>query len=155
MHLRALSTSGTVNIEATFTNVTGSVTLLPQTPLQATELLRASCGARFAGGKTSSLVLAGRDGLPLQPGGLLPSPLYVASDADTPSTGTRAVTGYDQSLQFSLLGSKDRLLSQYTLLPNMKYSLKRGSLNTPIAILLIAIFALCFAVSVVSLKFVE
>ena len=118
----ALSTSGTVNIEATFTNVTGSVTLLPQTPLQATELLRASCAARFAGGKTSSLVLAGRDGLPLQPGGLLPSPLYVASDADTPSTGTR-VTGYDQSLQFSLLGSKDRLLNQYSLLPNVKCSL--------------------------------
>jgi large exoprotein involved in heme utilization and adhesion len=118
----ALSTSGTVNIEATFTNVTGSVTLLPETPLQATELLRASCAARFAGGKTSSLVLAGRDGLPLQPGGLLPSPLYVASDSDTPSTGTR-VTGYDQSLQFSLLGSKDRLLSQYSLLPNVKCSL--------------------------------
>jgi hypothetical protein len=118
----ALSTSGTVNIEATFTNVTGSVTLLPQTPLQATELLRASCAARFAGGKTSSLVLGGRDGLPLQPGGLLPSPLYVVSDADTPSTGTK-VTGYDQSLQFSLLGSKDRLLNQYSLLPNVKCSL--------------------------------
>ena len=118
----ALSTSGTVNIEATFTNVTGSVTLLPQTPLQATELLRASCAARFAGGKTSSLVLAGRDGLPLQPGGLLPSPLYVVSDADAPSTGTK-VTGYDQALQFSLLGSKDRLLNQYSLLPNAKCAL--------------------------------
>jgi hypothetical protein len=65
-----------IDIEATFTNVTGSVTLLPETPLQATELLRASCAARFAGGKTSSLVLGGRDGLPLEPGGLLPSPLY-------------------------------------------------------------------------------
>jgi large exoprotein involved in heme utilization and adhesion len=118
----ALSTSGTVNIEATFTHVTGTVTLLPQTPLQATDLLRASCAARFAGGKASSLVLGGRDGLPLQPGGLLPSPLYVASDADTPSTGTK-VTGYDQSLQFSLFGSKDRLLSQYSLLPNVKCSL--------------------------------
>jgi filamentous hemagglutinin family protein len=118
----ALSTSGTVNIEATFTNVTGSVTLLPQTPLQATELLRASCAARFAGGKTSSLVLAGRDGLPLQPGGLLPSPLYVASDADIAPSGTRAA-GYDQSLQFSLLGSKDRLLNQYSLLPNAKCAL--------------------------------
>jgi hypothetical protein len=118
----ALSTSGTVNIEATFTNVTGSVTLLPQTPLQATELLRASCAARFAGGKTSSLVLAGRDGLPLQPGGLLPSPLYVASDADIAPSGTRAA-GYDQSLQFSLLGSKDRVLNQYSLLPNAKCAL--------------------------------
>src|SRR5215475_3249408 len=72
-----LSTPGTIDIEATFTNVTGSVTRLPETPLQATELLRASCPARFAGGKASSLVLGGRDGLPLEPGGLLPSPVYV------------------------------------------------------------------------------
>ena len=118
----ALSTPGTIAIEATFTDVTGSVAQLPETPLQATELLRASCAARFAGGKASSLVLGGRDGLPLQPGGLLPSPLYVASEADTPSAGTK-VTGYDQSLQFSLLGSKDRLLNQYSLLPNVKCAL--------------------------------
>jgi filamentous hemagglutinin family protein len=118
----ALSTPGTVNIEATFTNVVGSFFQLPSTPLEATELLRASCAARFSGGKTSSLVLAGRDGLPLQPGGLLPSPLYVANEPDTPTTGTK-VTGYDQSLQFSLLGSKDRLLSQYSLLPNVKCAL--------------------------------
>ncbi len=118
----ALSTPGTVNIEATFTNVTGTFAQLPGTPLQATELLRASCAARFAGGKASSLVLAGRDGLPLQPGDLLPSPLYVANDADAASTETR-VTGYDQSSRFSLLGSKDRPLSQYSLLPNAKCSL--------------------------------
>jgi filamentous hemagglutinin family protein len=117
-----LSTSGTVNIEATFTNVVGTVAQLPSTPLQATELLRASCAARFAGGKTSSLVLAGRDGLPLQPGDLLPSPLYLASEADTPSTGNK-VTGGDVPMRFSLLGSKDRLPSQYSLLPNMKCSL--------------------------------
>src|SRR5262249_60769546 len=35
----ALSTPGTVNIEATFTNVTGTFAQLPSTPLQATELL--------------------------------------------------------------------------------------------------------------------
>src|SRR4029434_7639319 len=34
----ALSTSGTVNIEATFTNVTGSFFQLPSTPLEAREL---------------------------------------------------------------------------------------------------------------------
>jgi len=71
-----LITPGTVNNEATFTNVVGTFNQLPSTPLQATELLRASCAARFSGGKTSSLVLGGRDGLPLEPGGLLPSPLY-------------------------------------------------------------------------------
>ena len=70
----ALSTPGTINIEATFTNVVGSFFQLPSTPLQATELLRASCAARFAGGKASSLVLGGRDGLPLQPGGPVTQP---------------------------------------------------------------------------------
>ena len=55
----ALSTPGTINIEATFTNVVGSVTQLPATPLQATELLRASCAARFAGGKRAVWWLVG------------------------------------------------------------------------------------------------
>jgi filamentous hemagglutinin family protein len=118
----ALSTPGTVNIEATFTNVTGSVTLLPETPLKATELLRAACAARFAGGKTSSLVVGGRDGIPLQPGDLSPSPLYLAGDADTPSTGNK-VTGQEPLTRFSLLGSRDRLLDRYSLLPNAKCAL--------------------------------
>ena len=114
-----LSTPGTINIEATFTNVTGSVTLLPSTPLEATELLRASCAARFAGGKASSLVLGGRDGLPLQPGGLLPSPLYVVG----PSSGDNRLTAEEIPLRFTLLDSKDRLLNKYSLLPNAKCSL--------------------------------
>ncbi len=118
----ALSTPGTVNIEATFTNVEGSVTLLPETPLKATELLRAACAARFAGGKTSSLVVGGRDGLPLQPGDLLPSPLYVASDPNTAAPGATTMTGYTQFSDLSFLGSRDRRLDRYTLLPNSKCS---------------------------------
>jgi filamentous hemagglutinin family protein len=115
----ALSTPGTVNIEATFTNVTGSFFQLPSTPLEATELLRASCAARFAGGKTSSLVLGGRDGLPLQPGGLLPSPLYVAG----PSSADNRLTAEEMPLRVTLLESKDRLLNKYSLLPNAKCAL--------------------------------
>src|SRR5262249_9278949 len=90
----ALSTPGTVNIEATFTNVVGTFTQLPSAPLQASELLRASCAARFSGGKASSLVVGGRDGIPLQPGDLLPSPLSVdlANAADTPSTGDKVTS---------------------------------------------------------------
>jgi hypothetical protein len=85
---------------------------------------RATFAARFAGGKASSLVLGGRDCLPLQPGGLLPSPLYVdlASAADTPSTGNK-VTGQEPPTRFSLLGPRDRSLNQYSLLPNAKCSL--------------------------------
>jgi filamentous hemagglutinin family protein len=115
----ALSTPGTVNIEATFTNVTGTFAQLPSTPLQATELLRASCAARFAGGKASSLVIAGRDGLPLQPGDLLPSPLYVAGL----SSGDNKSTAEEKPLRFSFLESKGRPLNKYSLLPNAKCSL--------------------------------
>jgi large exoprotein involved in heme utilization and adhesion len=118
----ALNTPGTVNIEATFTNVEGSVTLLPETPLKATELLRAACAARFAGGKTSSLVVGGRDGLPPQPGDLLPSPLYVANNANTAAPGATTMTGYSQFSDLSFLGSRDRRLDRYTLLPNSKCS---------------------------------
>src|SRR4029450_9483198 len=114
----ALSTPGTVNIEATFTNVVGSFFQLPSTPLEATELLRASCAARFSGGKASSLVVGGRDGLPLQPGDLLPSPLYLVREADTPSTGDNKVTGKELPTRFSLLGPRDRSLNQSSLLPN-------------------------------------
>ncbi len=77
----ALSTPGTINIQASITNVSGSLTQLPTSPLEAAALLRASCAARLAGGKSSSLVLAGREGLPLDPGGLLPSPLVVEEPA--------------------------------------------------------------------------
>jgi large exoprotein involved in heme utilization and adhesion len=114
----ALSTPGTIAIEATFTDVTGSFVQLPSTPLEATELLRASCAARFAGGKASSLVLGGRAGVPLQPGNLLPSPLYVAD----PSIAPKSIT-QETPLRFTLLGSKDRLSNQYSLLPNAKCSL--------------------------------
>jgi filamentous hemagglutinin family protein len=117
----ALSTPGTINIEAVVTDVSGEVGQLPETPLQANELLRASCAARFAGGKASSLVLGGRDGVPIQPGGLLPSPLYLATDSGNPTTGMKT-SANDPHARFSLVSvdSKHRLLTQYSLLPNSK-----------------------------------
>jgi large exoprotein involved in heme utilization and adhesion len=119
----ALSTPGTINIDAVFTDVSGEVAQLPETPLQATELLRASCAARFAGGKTSSMVLGGRDGIPTQPGGLLPSPLYLTSAADSlPSDAT--LSGNEPAARFSLLASTvDRHSNRYSLLPNAKCAL--------------------------------
>ena len=59
-------------------------------------------------------------GVPFQPGDLLSSPLYVARDED--AAGLK-VTGYNQSLRYSLLGSEDRRGSQYSLLPDMKCAL--------------------------------
>lgn len=68
--------SGTVEIQATVSNLSESVAPLSGEFGQAAALLPARCAARF---NQSSLVLAGRDGVPLEPGGLLPSPLYGAS----------------------------------------------------------------------------
>ncbi len=78
----ALGVPGTVNIQASITNVSGSLARLPEAVLQAAALLRASCAARLAGGKSSSLVLGGRDSVPPEPGGLLPSPLLPAGPLD-------------------------------------------------------------------------
>jgi subtilisin-like proprotein convertase family protein len=68
---------GTVDIRAPIKDVSQSVSRLPEEYLSAAELLREACIARIHGGKYSSFVVKGRDGLPIEPGGLLPSPLYL------------------------------------------------------------------------------
>src|SRR2546426_2329197 len=78
-----LGINGTVEIQATVSNLSESVAPLPAEIVQAVELLQARCAARLAGGTSGSFVVAGRDGLPLEPGGLLPSPLYVESERST------------------------------------------------------------------------
>jgi hypothetical protein len=71
-----------IDIQAKFTNLSGNITQLPETVLQAASLLRAACAARLSGGKSSSLVVAGREGVPLEPGGVMPSPLIAETAAD-------------------------------------------------------------------------
>jgi large exoprotein involved in heme utilization and adhesion len=78
----ALGVPGTINIQASITNVSGTLAQLPGAVLQAAALLRASCGARLAAGRASSLVLAGREGLPLEPSSLLPSAILAEGPAD-------------------------------------------------------------------------
>jgi hypothetical protein len=68
---------GTVDIRAPISDVSQKVKPLPKRFRSAAELLRESCIARIRGGEYSSFIVGGRDGLPLEPGGLLPSPLYV------------------------------------------------------------------------------
>jgi large exoprotein involved in heme utilization and adhesion len=87
-----LSTSGIIDIQAAIIDVSSDIAQLPEAPLQATELLRATCAARLAAGKSSSLVLGGRGGLPLEPGGLLPSPLYTSA-ASAISSGSHLFSG--------------------------------------------------------------
>ena len=79
----ALSTPGTIDIQAFTTNVSSTLARLPESLLQAATLLRAACAARVTAGKASSLVVSGRGGLPLEPGDLMPSPLLAEGLADT------------------------------------------------------------------------
>jgi filamentous hemagglutinin family protein len=70
-----LSSSGTISVNAFTTDVSGAVAELPSGLAQSAALLRASCAVRMAEGRASSLVVAGREGVPVEPGGFLPSEL--------------------------------------------------------------------------------
>jgi hypothetical protein len=72
-----LGISGTVDIQAPVTSLSGTLAPLPQAFVNIAALLPARCAARFRGGHTSSLVLDGRGGLPADPSGLLSSPLVL------------------------------------------------------------------------------
>jgi len=88
-----LGVSGTVDIQAPVTNLSGTLAPLPAEIVQAAGLLQARCAARLAGGTSGSFVVAGRDGLPLEPGGMLPSPLYAESPGSGRLAGSLDVPG--------------------------------------------------------------
>jgi large exoprotein involved in heme utilization and adhesion len=62
-----LGQSGTVTINSPDTNITGSITVLPETFLDAAALMRQHCAARTPGGR-SSLVMSGGGGVQVEPG---------------------------------------------------------------------------------------
>jgi hypothetical protein len=74
-----LGIDGTVDIRAPVTNVSGTIAPLPQDFGRQLELLCGRCAQRLRGGERSSFVLARRDGLPLEPGTPLFSPLLGAA----------------------------------------------------------------------------
>jgi large exoprotein involved in heme utilization and adhesion len=65
---------GTITIQSPNAPAGGKIQPLGKTPLQVTALLSQRCAA-IARGEVSSFVMAGRDTLPTEPGGWLPSPL--------------------------------------------------------------------------------
>lgn len=65
--------SGAVSIQSPLSSLSNTLATLPQRPLQAQQLLQKRCAAQ-ANGQLSSLVVAGRDTLPSEPGGWLMSP---------------------------------------------------------------------------------
>ena len=80
--------SGSVNIQSPLSNLSGTLATLPQQPLQGQNLMRQRCAAQI-NGQLSSLVIAGRDALPVEPGGWLMSPLALGSDVTASETPSR------------------------------------------------------------------
>jgi filamentous hemagglutinin family protein len=76
--------SGSVNIQSPVSSLSNTLATLTQRPLQAQNLLRQRCAAQV-NGQLSSLVVSGRDALPVEPGNWLMSPLaWLAEDDPTP-----------------------------------------------------------------------
>ena len=70
-------TNGTVAVKAAVSSISGVVSPLSSDFLKTSVLLRESCLARIReGGAYSSFVVGGRDGLPLEPGNLIPGTMY-------------------------------------------------------------------------------
>jgi large exoprotein involved in heme utilization and adhesion len=80
---------GEVNLQAPVTSLSGAVAPLPQLFAQTAELLQSRCVARLREGTVSRLVLGGRDGVPLEPGSLLLSPLQRVDQERGVQTGQR------------------------------------------------------------------
>jgi filamentous hemagglutinin family protein len=96
-----LGIDGVVDIQAPVTNLSGTVAPLPQTFVQAAALLREPCAERMQGGEMSSFMLAGRDGLPLQPGSMLPSPPW--RPAGSAVSGSEAGQAHRSAVRAGLL----------------------------------------------------
>lgn len=71
--------SGTVNIQSPTSNLAGTVSSLPSSLRQVQSLQTGRCAA-LADSRSSSLIVAGRDNLPAEPGGWSPSPFTLMGE---------------------------------------------------------------------------
>jgi hypothetical protein len=76
---------------------------LPQAFVNVAALLPARCAARAPGSAYSSLVLSAREGLPLDPGSLLPSPLAPDPRIGTDPAGAWGPRRQQSTSRFALL----------------------------------------------------
>lgn len=105
--------SGTVTIQSPTSNLSAVWARLQQNYAEAAALLRARCAAQVSG-HYSSFVVAGRDSLPLEPGGWLPSPMAALSAGEgrvargeenvVPETEFVSLRGFDQDLSWAVVG---------------------------------------------------
>jgi hypothetical protein len=104
-----LGVAGTVDIRAPITNLSGVLAPLPAAFVSAAALLPARCAVRLSEGKASSLVVGGRDGLPFDPGGLLPSPLTLDERLMSVPTVTEEPRRQKPTASFALLADEDKV----------------------------------------------
>ena len=93
--------NGTVRVQSPNAPAAGKIVPLSKTPLETAPLLSQRCAA-MAAGEFSSFVVAGRYGLPTEPGGWLASPLAVLGadtgvEAGGEGEGTNAVSSLTQA----------------------------------------------------------
>lgn len=81
--------SGTINIQAPIQQLSGAIAPLPQAFAVAINLYGQRCAAE-KGGQFSSFVQGARDGVPPQPGDLIPSPLLLELEGTSPSLGLQS-----------------------------------------------------------------
>ncbi|HET6514868.1 MAG TPA: filamentous hemagglutinin N-terminal domain-containing protein [Thermodesulfovibrionales bacterium] len=72
----ALGINGTVDIKAAIASISGTLVPIQSGFLRDEALLRDRCAERIRGERRSSLIVSGRDGMPISPGSVLPSTLY-------------------------------------------------------------------------------
>jgi hypothetical protein len=103
-----LGVQGTVDIQVPVTSLSGAIAPLPQALVDVAALLPARCAVRLSGGTYSSLVLGGREGLPLGPAGLLPSPLTLDERLLVDPARTEAPHQQKSTAKFALLTLADK-----------------------------------------------
>jgi hypothetical protein len=108
-----LGLPGTVDIQAPVTSLSGTLAPLPQAFVNVAALLPARCAARLSGGQASSLVLGGRDGLPAEPSGVLPSPLLLGERLVADPTVTGAPQRQKSAARFTLLAGHEKGLPRF------------------------------------------
>jgi hypothetical protein len=105
-----------VDIRAPVTNLSGAVASLPQGFMNVARLLPARCAARLGGGNVSSLVVGGQEGLPLDPSGLLPSPLVLDDRPAADVAMIGKLPWQPSTNRFALLTTDDKILPRMRLL---------------------------------------
>jgi len=104
---------GVISIQAPFQQLSGAIAPLPQVFAVATNLYGQRCAAE-KGGQFSSFVQGARDGVPPQPGDLIPSPLMLELD-EVPLSSSLQSTSSLSAIRLGLPGFEQSSRSSLTV----------------------------------------